>query len=218
MVPSQISARPWKAASPAPWITRPGNAAARVASIWAASSTWEAVPLPRQSRNSTGSATGEEHAGSRTTIAAITHVFPNAIFLPPCADPSYAHRACATFLPHRRKNVPPAATVTSSPSASRYFTISRATARPRSSASHTACEKNQHARRNCPAIPAAAAIPVTVRRPARIIPHASATNSAWVDRRRNPGASSSSRFCQVTGTGRLTSGSIGGHSGQSAVD
>ncbi len=105
-------------------------------------------------------------------------MFPNAIFFPPCADPSQAHRACATFLPHLRKNVPSTATVTGSPPASRYFTISRATARPRSSASCTACEKNQHARRNRPAIPAAAAIATTVRRPARTIPHASAANSA----------------------------------------
>ena len=73
--------------------------------------------MPRQSRNSTGSATGEEHAGSRTTTAAITHVFPNAIFLPPCADPSYAHRACATLLPQRRKNVPSIVTVTGAPPA-----------------------------------------------------------------------------------------------------
>ena len=43
---------------------------------------------PRQSRNSTGSAAGEEQNGSLTTIAAITQVFPNAIFFPPCADPS----------------------------------------------------------------------------------------------------------------------------------
>src|SRR6266702_3876647 len=77
---------------------RPGNAAVSVVSIRAASSAWEAVPLPRQSRNSTGSATGDEQNGSRTTIAAITHVFPNVILFPPCADPSYAHRACATFL------------------------------------------------------------------------------------------------------------------------
>jgi hypothetical protein len=84
----QISAWPWKAASPTPWMTRPGNAAVSVVSIWAASSTWEAVPLPRQSRNSTGSAAGEEHHGSLTTIAAITQVFPNAIFFRPWADPS----------------------------------------------------------------------------------------------------------------------------------
>ena len=44
--------------------------------------------------------------------------------------------------------------------------------------SRAAREKNQHARRNCPAIPAAAAIATTARRPARIIPHASAMNSA----------------------------------------
>jgi hypothetical protein len=54
--------------------------------------------LPRHSLNSTGSATGEEQNGSLTTIAAIAQVFPNAIFFPPCADPSYAHRACATFI------------------------------------------------------------------------------------------------------------------------
>jgi hypothetical protein len=102
--------------------------------------------------------------------------------------------------PQRRKNVPSTATVTGSPSASRYLTISRATARPRSSASHAACEKNQHAHRNRAAIPAAAAIATIVRRPARIIPQASAMNSAWVERRRNAGASSPSRACQVAGT------------------
>ena len=163
--------------------------------------------MPRHSRNSTGSATGEEHAGSLTTIAAITQAFPNAIFFPPCADPSYAHRACATFLPHRRKNVPPAATVTGPPPAHRCLTIRRATATPRSSASHAAWEKNQHARRNRPAIPAAAAIATTVRRLARTIPHASAMNSAWVERRLNTGASSSSRARQVAGTANPVSGS-----------
>src|SRR5208283_1596294 len=49
----------------------------------AASSTWEAVPLPRQSRNSTGSATGEGQNRSRTTIAATTQVLPYAVFFPP---------------------------------------------------------------------------------------------------------------------------------------
>ncbi|MGH3197380.1 MAG: hypothetical protein ACRDOH_21670 [Streptosporangiaceae bacterium] len=44
--------------------------------------------MPRHSRNSAGSATGDGQAGSLTTIAATTHVFPNAIFFPPCADPS----------------------------------------------------------------------------------------------------------------------------------
>jgi hypothetical protein len=34
------------------------------------------VPLPRHSRNSTGSATGEGQHGSSTTIAAMTQVFP----------------------------------------------------------------------------------------------------------------------------------------------
>ena len=53
-----------------------------------ASSTWEAVPLPRQSRNRTGSATGEGPNRSRTTIAATTQVLPYAVFFPPCAEPS----------------------------------------------------------------------------------------------------------------------------------
>src|SRR6266702_3667660 len=201
----QMSAWPWKAASPAPRRIRPGNAAVSVVSIWAARFTCEAVPLPRQSRNSTGSATGEEHAGSLTTIAAITRVFPDAIFLPPCADPSYAHRACATFLPRRRKNVPPAVTVTGSLPASRCFAIRRATAAPRSSASQTAWEKNQHARRNRAAIPAAAAIATTVRRLARTIPHASAVNSARADRRLNAGASSSGAGRDAAHHGRLAS-------------
>jgi hypothetical protein len=61
-----------------PWPGRPANQIA----------TWEAVPLPRQSRNRTGNATGEEQNGSCTTIAAITQVLPNATFFPPCADPS----------------------------------------------------------------------------------------------------------------------------------
>ena len=65
-----------------------GNAPAKIFTISAASSTWLGVPLPRHSLNSTGSATGEEQNGSLTTIAAIAQVFPNAIFFPPCADPS----------------------------------------------------------------------------------------------------------------------------------
>ncbi len=88
VVPSTIRDSPWNAASPTPWSVRPGNAMASFPSISAARSTGEAVPLPRHSRNSTGSATGEEQNGSRTTIAATTHVFPNATFFPPCADPS----------------------------------------------------------------------------------------------------------------------------------
>ncbi len=88
VAPSVIRDSPWKAASPTPWTTRPGNAATSLFSIWAASSTCEAVPLPRHSRNSTGNATGDEQNRSLTTIAQTTHVFPNEIFFPPCADPS----------------------------------------------------------------------------------------------------------------------------------
>src|SRR5258708_3158542 len=61
----QISAWPWKAASPTPWMVRPGNAAVSVMSIWAARSTWEAGPL-RHSRSRTGSSVGEGHQGSLT--------------------------------------------------------------------------------------------------------------------------------------------------------
>src|SRR5271166_4549591 len=218
VAPSMARGCPWKAASPVPCTCRPGNFPASSSIISAASSTWEAVPLPRHSRNSTGSATGEEQNASLTTIAATTQAFPNAIFLPPCADPSEAHRACATFRPHLRKNVPSTATMTGSLPASRHLTISRATARPSSSISHTACEKNQHARRHRPAIPAAAAIPTTVDRSARIIPHASTTNNRCVERRVNTGASSSSRSRQVAGTGTLAGGSIGGHSGHRWCD
>ena len=99
VVPSMTRDFPWKAASPVPCTSRPGNAPARTSSICAASSTWEAVPLPRHSRNSTGSATGDGQHGSFTTSAAITQVFPNAVFFPPCAAPSYAHRASATRFP-----------------------------------------------------------------------------------------------------------------------
>ncbi|HXZ77873.1 MAG TPA: hypothetical protein VEH31_44340, partial [Streptosporangiaceae bacterium] len=42
-------------------------------------------------------------------------------------------------------------------------------------------------------------------------------NSWCVERRLNAGLSSSSRFLHVTGMGRLAGGSIGGHSGHSAV-
>ena len=83
--------------------------------------------------------------------------------------------------------------------------------------SHLAAAKNQHARRHCRPIPAAAAIPVTVPRSARISPHASAMNSRCVDRRANTGASSSSRSRHCGGMGSLSGGSIGGHSGQSVV-
>ena len=65
---------------------RDASASSSVSS--AASWTWEAVPLPRHSRNSTGSATGEGQHGSRTTSAATTQVFPKATFFPPCAAPS----------------------------------------------------------------------------------------------------------------------------------
>ena len=79
---------PWNAASPVPRTTRPGNAPASSLTIWAASCGWEAVPLPRHSRNSTGSATGDGQNRSRTTSASTTHVLPKAIFFPPCAAPS----------------------------------------------------------------------------------------------------------------------------------
>ena len=88
VVPATFSGSPWKAASPTPWTWRPGKVPASRDSSCPASSTWLAVPLPRHSRNSTGSAAGEEQNGSLTTIAAITHVFPNEIFFPPCAAPS----------------------------------------------------------------------------------------------------------------------------------
>ena len=88
VTPCTISASPWKAASPVPCSVRPGNAAARIFTISAARSTGEAVPLPRHSRNSTGSATGDGQNRSLTTIAATTQVFPKAIFFPPWADPS----------------------------------------------------------------------------------------------------------------------------------
>ena len=65
VAPSMTSGSPWKAASPVPWTTRPGNACTSSLTIPAASSTGEAVPLPRHNRNSTGSATGEEQNGSR---------------------------------------------------------------------------------------------------------------------------------------------------------
>jgi len=64
VVPATARGLPWKAASPVPCTARPGNAPASSVSICPASSTGEAVPLPRHSRNSTGSATGEEQNGS----------------------------------------------------------------------------------------------------------------------------------------------------------
>jgi hypothetical protein len=195
-----------------------GNASASSFTIWEASCGWEAVPLPRHSGNSTGSATGDGQNRSRTTSAATTQVLPKAIFFPPWAAPSSAHRASATFRPHLRKKVPSTATASGSPSLSRYFTASRATARPSSPMSHFAAAKNQHARRHWRAVPAAAAIPVTVPRPARISPHASAMNSCRAGRRANtPPAARSSRSRHSGGMGRLWPGSIGGHSGQSVV-
>ena len=69
--------------------------------------------------------------------------------------------------------------------------------------SHAQTAKNQHARRHCRPIPAAAAIPVTVPRSARISPHASAMNSRNVERRANTGASSSSSSRHCAGMGSL---------------
>jgi hypothetical protein len=48
------------------------------------------------------------------------------------------------------KAVPSTTTTSGSPSATRYFTISRATASPRLSMSQAAPAKNQHARRHFP--------------------------------------------------------------------
>jgi hypothetical protein len=214
VVPLMTRDSPWNAASPVPCTSRSRNAFTRISSSCAASWTWDAVPLPR---HSTGSATGEGQHGSSTTIAAMTQVFPNAIFFPPCAEPSYAHRASATRFPHLLKKVPSTATISGSPSLSRYFTISRVTAIPSASGSRFAAAKNQHARRHRCAIPAAAAIPVTVPRSARISPHASAMNRRYVERRANTGASSSSRSRHCAGMGSLSGSSISGHSGQTVA-
>jgi hypothetical protein len=67
---------PWNAASPVPCTARPGNAPASSLTICAASCGWEEVPLPRHSRNSTGSAAGDGQNRSRTTSASTTHVLP----------------------------------------------------------------------------------------------------------------------------------------------
>ena len=65
VVPSRPAARRGRR-RPRPVNRPPGNAAARCFTISAASSTWAAVPLPRHSLNSTGSATGEEQNDSLT--------------------------------------------------------------------------------------------------------------------------------------------------------
>jgi hypothetical protein len=65
-------------------------------SIRAANSTGLVVALPAHSLNSTGRHTGAVQNGNQTTIPAITHRFPRAIFLPPWEAPSWVQNACQT--------------------------------------------------------------------------------------------------------------------------
>ena len=82
-----------------------------------------ALPTPQPEQRRQRDRDGQH--GSFTTIAATARVFPNAIFFPPCAAPSWPTGPRAPFRPHLRKKVPSTATVIASPSLSRYFTISR---------------------------------------------------------------------------------------------
>jgi hypothetical protein len=75
-----------------PWTCRSGKAVTRRVPSSAAKVTWEAVPLPRQSRNSTGRHTGRDQKGSVTTMPATIHRLPRPIACPVCVDPSCVHR------------------------------------------------------------------------------------------------------------------------------
>ncbi len=63
--------------------------------------TGEAVPLPRQSRNSTGRHSGCEQNGTVTMMPAMIHRLPRPSALGSCAEPSWVQNAANTMRPHR---------------------------------------------------------------------------------------------------------------------
>ena len=193
---------------------RPGSAAASAEAIRRASHSREADVVPlTTSLASTGSATGRGRNGSFTTMAATTQLLPYPVLAGPGADPSWNHEAAQTFFPRRRNSVSSMATVTGSPVGTSRDTTRRATARPRSSGSQRAREKNRCARswlhnRDRPApvsMPHTVRLPVWARNP-----------QARPQNVRNDGAVNSelktaSSPASEAGTGSVVSGSIGGN-------
>jgi len=150
-------------------MSRPGSASASICVIRRASHSREADwVFLTTSLASTGSATGRARNGSRTTIARTTQLLPRPVLCRPCAEPSWNQEAAQTFLPRRRNKVSSIATSTGCPAGTSSDTTRRATARPRSSGSQRAPEKNQCARSwgQIRDRPAPASMPHTVRLPA----------------------------------------------------
>jgi hypothetical protein len=117
--------------------------------ILRASSPRLRVPLPRQSRAITGTATGRAQNGSSTRIARIariTQVLPYPIFSFERADPSWVHSAAQTFLPRRRSRVSSTATCTRAPAGISAWITAPASRRPNSWGSQAAREKNRWTR------------------------------------------------------------------------
>src|SRR5712691_3090802 len=193
---------------------RPGSAPASISAIRRASHSREAEFVSLMtSLASTGMATGRRTAGSRTTTAAITQLFPYPVFAGPGADPSWNQEAAQTFLPRRRNKVSSIATTTGSPAGTSSATTRRATARPRSSGFQRARAKNRCAR-SCGQIrdkPAPASIPHTVRFPAWDKNPQARPQNVRNDGAVNNGPNTASRLASEAGTGSVASGSISGN-------
>src|SRR6266516_3665859 len=189
---------------------RPGRRAAMVATIWQASSTVEAVPLPCQRRAATGRQTGRVMNGSRTTTPTTTHRWPKASLLRLGADPSWIHDAPWTFLPRRRWAVSSTAITITASASTRWATIRSSTIRPTASIDHTARAKNRWTR-SCDQVgarPAPASIPQTVLLPVRaIMPTTIAVNTTSVGLVKHPAKASNNRRSEA---GKVRPGSIGG--------
>src|SRR5215472_15285442 len=192
-------------------MSRPGKATASFSAIRLASHSrdFEFDPLIT-SFAITGTATGRDMKGSRTTTPRTTQLLPYPVLAGPGAEPSWNHEAAQTFFPRLLNRVSSTATSTGAPAGTSNDTTSRAAARPRSPASHRAREKNQCAR-SCGQhrdSPAPDSIPQTVRFP----PWARKPQARPVNVRNdgavNSGENTVSSVISDAGTGSTASGII----------
>jgi hypothetical protein len=181
-----------------------------VATIWQASSTMEAVPLPCHRRHATGRQTGRVMNGRRTTTPTTTQRWPKANLLRLGADPSWIHDAPWTFFPRRRWAVSSTASTITASLSTRWVTTRSSTISPTASIDHTARAKNRWTR-SCDhawARPAPASIPQTVLLPVwATMPRTIAVNTTNVGLVKHPAKASNKRRSEA---GKVSPGSISG--------